>query len=121
MEMYGEETAANEVGLRRLAQPQRDVRFAHPQVKLVVVKQHLQLDFGIELQELAKTRRQPIGAEAERRRHAQVAMRLVAAVDQPAARRFELQDDILHCAKKQLALLGQNEAARMAVKKRRSE
>ena len=61
--MHGEQPAADEVGLHRLAQAQRDVRLAHAEVEFVVRQQQLQLHFRIELDELAEPRREPVGAE----------------------------------------------------------
>ena len=119
--MHGEQPAADEVGLHRLAQPQRDVGLAHAEIEIVVGQQQLQLHLGKEIDELAEPRRQPVGAERQRRRHPKIAVRLVAAVDQPAAHRVELQRDVVHGLEQRLALLGEDQAARMAMEKRRAE
>ena len=121
VEMDGEQAAADEVGLRGFAQAQRDIGLAHAEIEFVVGQQKLQLDFRIELEEFPKPRRQPIGAEPERRRHAQFAVRLFAAVDQAAADRLQLEHDVLHRAEQQFALFGQDQAARVAVEQRRAE
>src|SRR5215468_7781206 len=121
MEVHGEQPAPNEVRLARLPQSQRDVGFAHPQVEVVVRQQELQLDLGVEIDELAEARRQPIGAQAERRRDPQFAMRLLAAINEPATHRVELENDIAYRAEQHFALLGQNEAAGVAMKQGRAE
>jgi hypothetical protein len=121
VEMHGEQPAADEVGLHRLAQPQRDIGLAHAEIEFVVGQQKLQLDFGKEFDEFAEPRREPIGAERERRGHAQIAVRLVPAVDQAAAHRVQLQRDVVHRAEQRLALFGEDQAARMAMKQRRAE
>ena len=48
-------------------------------------------------------------------------MRLLPAVDEPAAHRVELENHVAHGAEQHLALLGQDQAAGMAMKKRRAE
>ena len=81
----------------------------------------LQLDLRVEIDELAEPRGQPIGAEAQRRRDPQFAVRLLPAVDEPTAHSVELEDHVAHGAEQHFALLGQNEAAGMAMKQRRAE
>ena len=76
---------------------------------------------GIELHELAEPRRQPVGAETQRRRDAQFAVRLLAAVDESAAHGVEFEHDVVHGAEQHFALFGQNEAARVAMKQRRAK
>ena len=121
VEMHGEQAASNQVRLARLAQSQRDVRFAHPEVEVVVRQQELQLDLGVEVDELAEPRRQPIGTEAERRRDPQFAVRLLTAVDEARAHGVELEDYVAHGAEQHFALFSQNESAGMAMKQRRAE
>ena len=121
VKMHGEQAPADQVGLHRLAQAKRDVGFAHAQVQFVVGQQKLQFDFRVELDEFAQARRQPIGAQRQGGGDAQVAMRLFAGVDQPAAHRVELEHDVLHRFVQHFALLGENEAAGVAMKERRAE
>jgi len=119
--MHGEQAAPDEVGLARFAQAQRDVGLAHPEVELLVRQQELKLHLRIKLDEFAEPRREPVGPEPERGGDAELAGRLLAAVDQPAAHRVELEHDVAHRAEQHLALLGEDEAARVAVKQRRAE
>ena len=121
VEMHGEQPAPDEVGLHRLAQAQRDVRLAHAEVEILVRQQKLQLHFRIKLDEFAEPRREPVRAETERGRHPQIAVRLLPAVDQPAADRVELENHVAHRAEQHFALLGQDEAARVAMEERRAE
>ena len=119
--MHGEEAAADEIGLYRLAQAQRHVGLAHREIEFVVRQQQLQLDLRVELDEFAQSRREPVGAEPERGRHPEFAVRLLAGVDQAAAHRVELEHDVVHRAEQHFALFGQDEAAGVAMEERRAE
>ena len=57
MKMHGEETPLDEVTLRRLAQPDGDIRLAHGQIELFIRQQHLQAYVGIKIEKLANARR----------------------------------------------------------------
>ena len=57
-------------------------------------------------------------ADARRRGDAQIAVRLFAAVGQFDPRRLELHEHVVRGAIEELALLGENEAAGVAVKQR---
>ena len=118
VEVHREQLALDQVGLRRLAQPDRDVGLAHGEVELLVGGEQRDVDVGIEVEELAEPRREPMDADAGRGRHAQVAVRPFAAVGELGARRFELHEHVVRGAVEQLALLGQDQAARVAVKQR---
>ena len=50
MEMHGEQAALDEVGLLRLAQPDRAVGLAHGEVEFLVGEDELQADLGIEFE-----------------------------------------------------------------------
>ena len=73
---------------------------------------------GIEIDELAEPRREPMHADARRRRHAQIAVRPLAAVGELGARGFELHEHVVRGAIEQFALLGQDQAAGVAMKQR---
>ena len=77
--------------------------------------------FRIELDELAEPRREPVHADARRGGDAQIAVRPLAAVGELGARRLELHEHVVRGAEQQIALLGQDQAARMAVKQRDRE
>ena len=64
VEVHREQLALDQVGLRRLAQPDRDVGLAHGEVELVVGQDQRDADVGIEIEELAQPRRQPVRADA---------------------------------------------------------
>ena len=119
--MHGEQPAADEVGLHRLAQAQRDVGLAHADVEVVVGQQKLQLHLGKQFDELAEPRRQPVGAEHERGGHPQLAVRLFAAVDQPARTASSFSATSCTALEQRLALFGEDEAARVAMEQRRAE
>ena len=118
MEVHREQLALDEIGLRRLAQPDRHIGLAHGEVELFVGGQQRDVDVGIEIDEFAEPRRQPVDADARRRGHAQIAVRPLAAVGQFGARRFELHEHVVRGAIQQLALLGQDQAAGVAMKQR---
>ena len=46
VKVHGEQPAPDQVRLARFAQSQRDIRFAHREVEVVVRQQELQLDLG---------------------------------------------------------------------------
>ena len=73
---------------------------------------------GIEVEEFAEPRREPVHADARRGRDLEVAVRPLAAVGQLGARRLELHEHFMRGAVKQLALLGEDQPARMAVEQR---
>ena len=118
VEVHREQLALDQVGLGRLAQPDRDVGLAHGEVELLVGGEQRDVDFGIQVDEFAEPRREPMDADARRRRHPQIAVRPLAAVGQLGARRFELHEHFVRGAIEQLALLGQDQAAGVTMKQR---
>jgi len=79
------------------------------------------MDVRIECGEFVEPRNQPVDAERRRRRDLEVAARPLAAVGQLGARRLQLHEHVMRGAKQQVALFGENEAARMAVEQRHRE
>ena len=112
MIMHREEVPPDEVGLRGFAQTQGDIGFSHPKIKLLIGKNHFDLDVGIEFKERAKARRQPAHADPETGRDPQLTMRLFAAFVERHLGGIQLGHDLAHRAQEKLALLGQDEAAR---------
>ena len=121
MEVQREQLALDQVGLDRLAQPDRDVGLAHGEVELLLGGEQRDADVGIEVDELAEPRRQPVHADAGRGGHLELAVRPLARVGQLGARRLELHEHFMRGAVQQLALLGEDQAARMAVEQRDAE
>ena len=121
MKVHREQLALDQVGLRRLAQPDRHVGLAHGEIELLVGGEQRDADVGIEVEELADPRRQPVDADAGRGGDLQLAVRPLAAVGQLGARRFQLHEHFMRGAEEQLALLGEDQAARMAVEQRDPE
>ena len=121
VEMQREQLALDQVGLGRLAQPDRDVGLAHGEVELLLGGDQRDADLGIEVEELAEPRRQPVDADAERGRHLQLAVRPLAGVGQLGARGLELHEHFVRGAVEQLALFGEDQPARVAVKQRDAE
>ena len=118
VEVHREKLALNQIGLRRLAQPDGDVGLAHGEVELLVGGQKRDVDFGIKVDEFAESRGQPMHADARRRGDAQIAIRPLPAVGELGARRLELHEHFVRGSIEQFALLGENQAAGVAVKQR---
>ena len=104
--------------MRGLAQADGDIGLAHREVKLLVGRQERDANVRIELNELADTGREPMHTHAGRGGDAQVAVWALAAVGELCARGFELHEHVVRGAVEQLALLGEDEPARMAVEER---
>ena len=111
-----EQRPADEVGLSRLARPYRDVGRTHADVDLIIVQDQLDADLGVKFAKLRQPLRQPDRAEADRRRDAQLAGGLRRRVRQQSLGRLQLVDDVRDRAVQKLALLGEHQAARVAVK-----
>jgi hypothetical protein len=118
VEVHREQLALNEVRLGRLAQPDGDVGLAHGKVELLFGGQQRDAHFRIEVDELAEPRGEPVHADARRRGNAQIAVRPLAAVGQFGTRCFQLHEHVVRGTKQQLALFGEDQSARMAVKQR---
>ena len=118
VEMHREQLALDQVGLRRLAQADGDVGLAHRQIELFVGGDQRDVDVGIKIEEFAEPRREPMHADAGRGRHFEFAVRPLAAVGQLGARRLQLHEHFMRRAVEHLALFGEDQAARMAVKQR---
>ena len=121
MEAHREQLALDQVGLRRLAQPDGHIGLAHREVELLVGGDQRDVDIGIEVDEFAEPRRQPMHADAGRGLHLEFAVRPLLAVGQLGARGFELHEDVVRRMVQQLALLGQDQAAGVAMKQRDAE
>ena len=66
--MHREQLALDQVGLRRLAQADRHVGLAHGEIEFLVGGDQRDVDVGIEVDELAEPRREPMHADAGRGR-----------------------------------------------------
>ena len=121
VELHRKQLALDEIGLRRLAHADADVGLAHRQVEFLVGDEQVDADLGIELDEFAEPRDQPVHAEARRGGDAQVAVRPLAAVGQLGARGLELHEHFVRGAIEEFALLGEDQPARMAVEQRHRE
>src|SRR6266576_3926834 len=113
-----EQLALNEIGLGRLAGADRDIGLAHRQIEILVGDDHGNPDFRIKCCEFVEPRNQPVDAKRWWRRDLEVAARPLAAVGQLCARRLQLHEYVMGGAEQQVALLGENEAARMAMEQR---
>src|SRR3984893_1705296 len=118
MEADREQLALNKVGLGRLAGADRHVGLAHRQVEFLVGDDHRNPDFWIKRGEFVQPRNQPVDAKRWWRRDLEIAARPLAAVGQLGARRLQLHEHVMGGAKQQVALLGENKTARMAVEQR---
>ena len=118
MEMHGEQLALNEIRLRRLAQADRHIRLPHGEVELLVAGDQREAHFGIEVDELAQPRREPMHADTRARRHLELAVRFLPAVGELCARCFELHEHVMRSAIEELPLLGQNQPTRVPMEQR---
>jgi hypothetical protein len=115
VEMHREELALDQVGLRRLAEADGYIGLAHRQIELLIGGNQRDVDVRIEIEKLSEPRRQPMHADARGGLHLEFTVRPLAAVGQLRARRLELHEDFMRGAIQQFALLGEDQAARMAV------
>src|SRR3984885_10976093 len=118
VEAHREQLALDQVGLGRLAGADRDVGLAHRQVELLVGDDQRNPDLRIKGGEFAKPGDQPVDADAGRGRDLEIAARPLAAVGQFGARCLQLHEHAMGGAEQQVALLGENEAARVAMEQR---
>ena len=121
MEMQREQLALNEIGLDRLAQADGDVGLAHGEVELFLGGDQRDADFRIKIEKLAEPRCQPMHADARCRRHPQLAVRPFTAVGELGAGGLELHEHFVRGGAQEFALLGEDEAARVAVEQRHAE
>lgn len=115
MHVHGEELALDQIRLLRLTQADGAVCMPHVHVQLLVVEDELDLHVGIKLQEFLDLVGQPALAQADRRRYAQLAARLVGRLGQLHLDRFELKENVMRGAVQQFALFGQDQTAGMAM------
>ena len=116
--LHVEQRTPDQLALLRLAGPDRDVGRAHGDGDLLVGEHQLDADVGIELEKLAQALRDPHRAEPDRRGDLQIAGRLGGGVGQQRLGGRELVHDLAGGAEQHLALLGQHQAARVAVEQR---
>jgi len=116
MKAHREQLALDQIGLGGLAQPDGHVGCAHCEIELLVGRDQAQMNIRIKLDELPKPRGEPVHANAGRGRHAKVAVRPLAAVGELCARRLQLHEHVMGGVVKDLALLGEDQAARVAMK-----
>ena len=83
--MHREQLALDQVRLGRNAQADRDIGLAHGEIEFFIGHDQRDADIGIEVDEFADLRRQPMGAEPDRGGDLQIAVRTFAAVGQLGA------------------------------------
>ena len=118
MEPYRHQVTLDQVGLARRRHADGDVGLAHAEVEFRVVQQQGKLDLRIDLKELARPRRQPGRAESHRGGDLQRPLRVLAALGQHRLGHGELGEDVARGVVKQIALLGQDQPARMPMEQR---
>ena len=116
--MHREQLALDQVRLGRLTQADGDVGLAHGEIEFLVCGDERDVDLGIEVEEFAEPRREPMHADARRGRHLQFAVRPLAAVGEFGARRLQLHEYFVRRAIEQFPLFGEDQPTRMAVKER---
>ena len=119
--MNGEQPTLDEIRLLRLTQAYGAIGLAHGQVELLIGEDELQADLGIELYEFLHALGQPASAQAHRGRDPQHAGGAIFGLGQPRLDRLQLHQHVMRRAEQHLALLGQHEAARVAMKQRHAD
>ena len=118
MEPDREQLALDQIGLGRLAQADGDVGRAHRQIELLVGGEQGEMHIRIELHELPEPRGEPVHPDARSGGDAQLAVRPLARIGQLRPRRLELHEDVMRGVVEELALLGEDEPAGVAMKQR---
>jgi hypothetical protein len=121
MEMHGEQPALDEVGLLRLPQPDRAIGLAHGEVELLVGEDELQLDVGVELEELLQPFGEPACAEPDGRGYLELTGWLVLSLCQLGLDGLQLDQHVVSGAEQELALLGQHQPAGMPTEQRHTD
>jgi hypothetical protein len=109
---------ADQVGLRRLLQPDRHVGLPHRQVQHAFFQDQVDLQIGELLVEFRQAGGQPERPEAGRRGDTQLSEHLFLAVPDPRRRRIQPLHHGPRGVEQKLSLFGQNQPARMAVEQR---
>jgi hypothetical protein len=115
---HAHQLAADEVGLRGLLHPDRDVGLAHRQVEHALLEHQVDVEIGVLLVELREARREPERAEGDGRGDAEMAEDLFLAVADPGGGGVEPLRHRAGRVEQELALFGENQAARVAVEER---
>ena len=77
------------------AQPNGDVGFPHAKIELPVGKYQIDGNFRIQLDKFPDARRQPVGAEADCRRHPEFAGRFLMRIHQLRLGHGELGENLM--------------------------
>jgi hypothetical protein len=115
LEPKRQQVALDELGLARRRHADGHVGLAHAEVELAVVEHQVEAHVGIELEELLDARRQPQRAQRHGRGHLEQPFGPILAFAELGLGHRQLGEDVVGRAVEQLALLGEDEAAGMAV------
>jgi len=113
--------ASLDEAVAEIANAERDIGLPHAEIELVVVKDQIKLNIGVEIDEFVHARRQPRCAKAHSCRNAQLARGLLTGIDETGFDLIELHENFARGAKQEFALLGQDQTAGMAMKQRNIE
>ena len=111
----------HQVRLARRRQPQRDVGLAHAEIKLGVDHQQRDRDLRIAIHELLEMRDQPDGPQTDRGVDSQMPGGVVLGLAEARLDRRHPCRHLLRGLEQDLALLGQHQAARMAMEQGRAD
>ncbi len=117
----GHQPAADQVGLARLLEADGDVGLAHGQVEHALLEHEVDVEVGVAVVEMLQPGRQPERAEAHGGGDAQLAEHLLLAVLDAGAGGLEALGHGAGRIEQELALLGQDQAAGVAVEERGRE
>ena len=113
--------AADQIGLGRFDQADRNIRFAHSQVEIAVGQKQADVDIRILLQKFAHARRQPARAQSGRGGDDQRPLRFLLALGNQGLGLVQPARHLADVAVQQFALLGEDQAAGVPVEQRRVE
>ena len=113
-----EEMALHQLGLSGRVHADGDVGLAHGEVELEIVEQEGHRDVGVEIEEAMEAGGEPVRAETGRGGDLEAAGRLLLALGEQRLGHRELGEDLADGAVERLALLGEDEAARMPMEER---
>ena len=113
--------ALDQVGLGRAGEADGHVGLAHAEIDVAVADDQRDADVGVPLDEVRKLPHQPDRADADGRVDPQVAGRRVAAVAERRLHRGHPLGDLIGRMQQYFPLLGQHEAACVAMEQRGGE
>ena len=118
MHLDTDEVTLDQIRLPGRRHANRDIGFAHRQIELGIVDHQADLDLGVEIEKFPNPRCQPRRAEGDRSLDLERTLGSVLRFGDQTFSHRQFGKYVACRAKEEFALLGQNQATRMAVKQR---